>query len=168
MFETQKFETLDDLLTEQIEDLYDAEKRLVNVLPKMHDAATDPKLKDAFKAHLDETNNQIKRLEEVFQHLEMKPTREACDAMKGILSEGQEMLNAEGDPTVKDAALIASAQRIEHYEMAGYGTCCALAKRVGRDDIAKILHETLEEEKAADAKLTEIATESVNAAAPAN
>ena len=162
LFNTTKFENLDDLLIEQIEDLYDAETRLCDALPKMSEAASDPQLVKAFGEHLSETKQQRTRLEEAFRMLGREPSRETCDAMKGLISEGEDMIEAEGEPHVRDAALIAAAQRIEHYEMAGYGTVCSFARRCERDDVADLLGATLEEEKAADAKLTSIAEASVN------
>jgi len=162
IFESKSFDSLDDLLIEQIEDLYDAERRLCKALPRMADAASDPKLREAFLDHLGETQGQIKRLQSAFEMLDREPTRDACDAMKGLIREGEEMIHAGGDRRVRDAALIAVAQRIEHYEIAGYGVVCSLAQSVGRDDIAGLLHDTLEEERAADESLTRLAESSVN------
>ncbi len=165
LFESKKFDSLDDLLVEQVQDLYDAEKRLCEALPKMAEAASCPDLSGAFGEHLEETKRQVQRLEEVFSLMDLKPSRDACDAMKGLISEGEEMIEAKGDDDVRDAALIAAAQRVEHYEMAAYGTICALAKRLGRDDIVALMQATLEEEKQADGKLTSIAEGKVNLAA---
>ncbi len=162
LFNNQKFDNLEDLLVEQVEDLYDAEKRLCDALPKMADAASDAKLASAFRHHLEETKQHVTRLERAFQMLERKPSRETCDAMKGLISEGEEMIDAKGSPEVRDAALIAAAQRVEHYEMAGYGTLRAFAQRLGRQDIASIFQKTLDEEKAADQKLNTIAESIVN------
>lgn len=162
LFDKQQFDDLNDLLLTHIEDLYDAEKRLCEALPKMADAASDPELVEAFRSHLSETKNQVKRLERVFQMLDESPSRDTCDAMKGLISEGEEMIKAKGDDTVRDAALIAAAQRVEHYEMAGYGSARTFASRVGRDDVASLLQETLDEEKAADETLTRIAESIVN------
>lgn len=165
LFGKHSFNNLEDLLHEQIADLYDAERRLCDALPKMASAASSPQLKDAFNSHLSETKTQVQRLESVFELLGKKPERETCDAMRGLISEGEEMVEAKGDANVRDAALIAAAQRVEHYEMAGYGSARSFAAQVGRDDIASILQETLEEEKAADSKLTSIAEAGVNVAA---
>lgn len=165
LFNSQKFEKLDDLLVEQVEDLYDAEKRLCDALPKMADAATDTKLAEAFRSHLVETKEHVTRLEDVFRMLGKDPSRETCDAMKGLITEGEEMINAKGSDAVRDAALIAAAQRVEHYEMAGYGSARNFARSIGRDDVAKVLQRTLDEEGAADKKLTNIAETTVNAKA---
>lgn len=165
LFGKHSFNNLEDLLHEQIADLYDAERRLCDALPKMASAASSPQLKDAFNSHLSETKTQVQRLESVFELLGKKPERETCDAMRGLISEGEEMVEAKGDASVRDAALIAAAQRVEHYEMAGYGSARSFAAQIGRDDIASILQETLEEEKAADSKLTSIAEAGVNVAA---
>jgi ferritin-like metal-binding protein YciE len=162
LFNNQKFDNLQDLLIEQIEDLYDAEKRLCNALPKMADAASNQELASAFREHLEETKQHVTRLERAFQMLEHKPSRDTCDAMKGLISEGEDMIEAKGDNDVRDAALIAAAQRVEHYEMAGYGTIRTFAERLGRKDVASIFQETLDEEKAADQKLNTIAQSIVN------
>lgn len=159
---SEHFNTLDDLFLQQIEDLYDAEKRLTQALPKMADKATSPQLKQAFQSHLKETEGQIKRLEQVFDLLNKKPERETCAAMKGLIQEGSDVVDAKGDEDVIDAALIAAAQRVEHYEMAGYGTVRNLAKRLGHAQAADLLQQTLDEEGAADKKLTQIAESSVN------
>lgn len=162
LFSTTEFNNLDDLINEQLEDLYDAEKRLCVALPKMADAASTPELARAFRSHLRETEVHVQRLERIFGLLGREPKRETCDAMKGLIKEGEEMINARGDDTVRDAALIAAAQRVEHYEIAGYGTARAFAHQVGRDDIAAILEQTLQEEKNCDELLTQIAMEAVN------
>lgn len=165
LFNSTEFENLEDLLVEQIEDLYDAEKRLCDALPKMADAASSPELAKAFRQHLAETKQHVERLESIFKLLDREPSRETCDAMKGLISEGEDMIEAKGSDRVRDAALIAAAQRVEHYEMAGYGSAKSFANHLGRDDIASYLDQTLDEEKAADKKLTTIAEDSVNVAA---
>ena len=157
-----KFNNLEDLLIAQLEDVYDAEKRLVSALPKMAEAAHDQELKSAFNQHLRETENHVNRLEQVFQELGREANRETCAAMKGLISEGEEMIDAKGDPDVKDAALIAAAQRVEHYEMAAYGCIRTFARRLGHERIASLLQQTLEEEGNADKKLTNIAERDVN------
>jgi ferritin-like metal-binding protein YciE len=154
--------SLQDLFVNQIEDLYDAENRLIEALPKMAEAAHSPQLKAAFQSHLQETRGHVGRLEQVFEALARPPKRETCQAMKGLIAEGEEAIKAKGDPAVRDAALIAAAQRVEHYEMAGYGTARTLATQLAHDRPAMVLQETLEEEKAADQKLTTIAESSVN------
>jgi len=150
--------TFEDLLVDEIKDLYDAEHQLTKALPKMAKAATSPDLKKAFESHLKETEGHIKRLEQVFEGLGKKPTRKTCAAMKGLVEEGSEVIEEEMDPEVKDAALIGAAQRVEHYEMAGYGTVRTFAHLLGHHDLEAILQQTLEEEAGADEKLTGIAS----------
>jgi ferritin-like metal-binding protein YciE len=154
--------SLEDLFINQLEDLYDAEKRITKALPKMIDAASAANLKQALQHHLTETEGHVTRLERVFAELNRTPGRETCEAMKGLLSEGEEMIKADGTPDVKDAALIAAAQRVEHYEMSGYGTARTFAQRLGLTDAATLLQSTLQEEMVADKKLTQIAESSVN------
>ena len=151
------FTSLEDVLHEQVMDLLSAEKQLVAALPKVADAATSPELKDAIKEHLEETKTHVKRLEEVQGILGVSGTT-TCKAMQGLVAEGEEVLGKGGDPTAKDAAIIASAQRIEHYEFAGYGTARTLASELDHGDAEKLLNETLDEESAADKLLTKIAT----------
>ena len=165
MIMSEKFETLDDLFLNQLEDVYDAEKRLTSALPKMKEAATASELQAAFDSHLKETEGHVARLEQVFQTLGKQPERETCDAMKGLISEGEEAINAKAPGDVHDAALIAAAQRVEHYEIAAYGTLRTLANQMGRGELAAPLEKTLEEEKGADAKLTQIAEAKVNPSA---
>jgi ferritin-like metal-binding protein YciE len=157
----KSFGTLEDLFIEQIEDLYDAEKRLTTAIPKMAEAAHARKLKEALNVHLAETEGQVERLEQIFQQLGKEPRREACAGMKGLVAEGSEMMNASGDDDVRDAAIIAAAQRVEHYEMAGYGTARALAEHLGHRQAAGLLQKTLDEEKHADEKLTAIAEDAL-------
>jgi len=154
--------SFDDLIIEQLQDLYDAEKRLTTALPKMAEAAHSSSLKSAFQAHLRETEGQVTRLEQVFKMLGTSAKTKTCEAMKGLIAEGQEAISASGDPDVKDAALIAAAQRVEHYEIAGYGTVRTFAQRLGRSDVAQLLQQTLDEEAATDKKLTALAEASVN------
>lgn len=167
LFNNTEFNAMEDLLIEQVEDLYDAEKRLTGALPKMAEAAHAPELETAFREHLAETEGHVTRLEQAFKLLGREPKRDTCDAMKGLISEGEEMIEAKGDPHVRDAALVAAAQRVEHYEMAGYGAARNFAKRCGRDDIAELFQATLDEEKAADSTLTRIAEQTVNVGAAA-
>lgn len=155
-------DSMETLFIDQMEDLYDAEQRLTKALPLMMNAAHDPLLKAAFDQHLHETQNQIKRLEQAFQMMGYKATSKTCHAMKGLVEEGSEVISAKGDPAVKDAALIAAAQRVEHYEISGYGTARTFAQRIGRDDVAQLLQQTLKEEEATDKKLTQLAESSVN------
>lgn len=158
----ETFNSFEDLFWNQIGDLYDAEKRIIKALPKMIDATSSSALKLAFQQHLEETKQHAERIERIFSQFNRTPSRETCDAMKGLLSEGEDMIGAEASPDLKDAALIAAAQRVEHYEMAGYGTARTFAQRLGYSDAAALLQSTLNEEAAADKKLTEIAESSVN------
>ncbi len=155
-------DNLRDLFTDQIKDLYDAEMRLVDALPNLADSAANPALASAFQEHLRETENHVSRLEQVFQMLNQSPDRQTCEAMKGLIKEGEQMIKAKGDQSVRDAALIAAAQRVEHYEMAGYGTARSLAHQLGLTGAAQLLQQTLDEEKAADQKLTTIAEQTIN------
>lgn len=167
LFSTNEFNSLQDLFVNQIEDLYDAENRLTKALPKMAEASNSAQLRQAFQAHLTETQGHVSRLETIFRELNIEPKRETCAAMKGLISEGEEMVKAKGDSDVKDAALIAAAQRVEHYEMSGYGTARSLARRLGFTQAVNLLQQTLDEEKQADAKLNQIAESSVNQRAAA-
>lgn len=162
LFTSTEFNSFQDLFREQIEDLYDAEHRLTEALPKMADAAHSSQLKQAFQDHLTETQGHVSRLEQIFRALNTDPKRTTCQAMKGLVSEGEEMIKAKGDPDIKDAALIAAAQRVEHYEISGYGSARAFARRLGLNQAVNLLQQTLEEEKAADEKLNRIAESSVN------
>jgi ferritin-like metal-binding protein YciE len=157
-----KLETFQDLIEHQVQDLYSAEKQFAKALPMMAEAASDEELQGAFDTHLDVTKKQIDRLEQVAKAFGVKPGGHDCAAAEGLVEEGQEVIEMEGDPMVRDAALIAAAQRIEHYEIAGYGTLKALAKRVRNDRAAMLLDETLSEERGADLELTEIAEGWVN------
>jgi ferritin-like metal-binding protein YciE len=152
-----KLNSLRDLFIEELRDLYSAETQLVKALPKMADAATETQLKQAFIDHLEQTEGHVSRLEEIFELLGEKPTGETCQAMEGLVKEGSEMIKAEGDSVVIDSGLIGAAQRVEHYEMAGYGTARSLAQRLGEHDAATLLQDTLDEECEADGLLTEIA-----------
>jgi len=156
------FNSFDDLLLEQLQDLYDAEQRLTKALPKMAAAAHNSSLKAAFQEHLRETEGHVTRLEQVFQLLGKSAKAKTCEAMKGLIEEGSEVISASGDPDVRDAALIAAAQRVEHYEIAGYGTVRTFAQRMGRHDVARLLQQTLDEEAATDKKLTSLAEQSIN------
>ncbi len=160
--------SFDELLVEQLQDLYDAEQRLTKALPKMAGAAHSPALKSAFEEHLRQTQNQVTRLEQVFRSLGKSAQSKTCEAMKGLIEEGSEVISGEGDPDVKDAALIAAAQRVEHYEIAGYGTVRTFAQRLGRQDAARLLQETLDEEAETDKKLTALAEKAINPKAAAH
>lgn len=152
-----KLTSLEALLKEEIKDIYSAETQLVKALPKMAKAASDAKLREAFEAHLKETETHVERLEEVAKLLEIKPTGKVCKAMKGLVEEGAEAIEEDGEPAIKDLALIGAAQRVEHYEIAAYGTCKAMATALGLKDIAKLLDTTEQQEGKADKKLTSIA-----------
>ncbi|MGA8026141.1 MAG: ferritin-like domain-containing protein [Bryobacteraceae bacterium] len=165
LFTSTEFNSFKDLFVDQIEDLYDAEQRLTEALPKMADAATSNQLKQAFQKHLGETQGHVSRLETIFREINVEPKRETCQAMKGLIAEGEEMIDAKGNPDIKDAALIAAAQRVEHYEISGYGTARSFARRLGLAQAASLLQQTLDEEAAADEKLNQIAESSVNAQA---
>jgi len=167
LFSSTEFNSFKDLFVNQIEDLYDAENRLTSALPKMADAANSSQLKQAFRQHLTETQGHVSRLESIFREINVEPKRETCQAMKGLIAEGEEMISAKGDPDIKDAALIAAAQRVEHYEMSGYGTARAFARRLGLTQAANLLQQTLDEEKAADQKLNQLAEAGINQQAAA-
>lgn len=158
---------LHDAFVDQLKDLYSAETQLTKALPKMAKAASDAKLREAFEHHLEETRGHVDRLKEIFSDLDASPDGETCEAMQGLVKEGEQAIEEFENGPVRDAMLIASAQRVEHYEMAGYGTVRAWAKAMGHDDVARQLDETLEEEKSADEKLNKIALDGVNKAAKA-
>jgi ferritin-like metal-binding protein YciE len=162
IFSSTELNSFNDLFVQQIEDLYDAEQQLTKALPKMIDAANSPQLKQAIQSHLQETEGHVSRLEQIFREVNRDPKRETCAAMKGLISEGETMIKAKGDADVKDAALIAAAQRVEHYEISGYGTARAFARRLGLNQAVTLLDQTLQEEKAADEKLNSIAESGVN------
>ena len=160
-----KLKTLHDLYVEELKDLYSAEHQILKALPKMAIAASDEQLAKAFTDHLAQTEEQVARLEEIFTKLDVSPRGKTCKAMKGLLEEGKEILDEDADPAVKDAALIAAAQRVEHYEMAGYGCVRTFARLLGEDAAADLLQETLDEEGAADEALTTLAETVINAEA---
>lgn len=162
---TKQFDSLETLLIDQLRDLYDAEQRIIQALPKMASAAHSTALKTAFQQHLRETQSQMTRLERVFEALGQTAEAETCEAMQGLVEEGHEVINASGDPDVKDAALIAAAQRVEHYEIAGYGCARTFAQRLGNQEAVRLLQQTLDEETATDKKLTQLAEQGVNPAA---
>jgi ferritin-like metal-binding protein YciE len=163
---SMKIENLQQLFLEQLRDLYDGEQQITEALPKLIEKASSPELKNALKEHLQVTKQQIARLEQIFQGLKEDPTGESCKGMKGIIKEGDDLVSNAKDIAVRDASIIASAQRVEHYEIAGYGTVKTYAKLLGQQEFARILEQTLDEEKDADITLTGIA-ESVNIEAKA-
>ncbi len=150
--------SLNDVLVDQLADVYSAERQLVEALPKMAGAASNAELREAIQEHLEETRGHVRRLEQVFQDLDISPPAETCEAMQGLIAEGEQIIQAQGDPDAKDAALIAAAQRVEHYEIAAYGTVRTLARELGHKDAASLMGETLDEESQADELLTKIAT----------
>ncbi|HSI84666.1 MAG: ferritin-like domain-containing protein [Candidatus Methylacidiphilales bacterium] len=152
-----KLNTLEQLLVHELKDLYSAETQLVKALPKMAKAATSPKLKAGFEKHLAETEVHVTRLEEIMEKLGASPRGKSCAAMKGLVEEGSETIAEDAEAAVKDAALIAAAQRVEHYEIAGYGTARTFAQLLGHKDVAKTLQTTLDEEGATDHALTKLA-----------
>ena len=156
-----KLGSLHDLYVEELKDLYSAENQLIKALPKMAKAASSKELRAAFQEHLTETRAQVGRLEKVFKELKVSPKGKKCKAMEGLIEEGKELLEEDAAPAVLDAALIAAAQKVEHYEIAGYGTVRTYAELLGFDKAAGLLRETLDEESAADEKLSGLA-ENIN------
>jgi ferritin-like metal-binding protein YciE len=156
-----KMKTLHDLFIDELKDLYSAETQLTKALPKMAKAASSDELREAFESHLKETEGQIERLDKIFKELDASPRGKKCKAMEGLVEEGKEAIELDAEDAVRDAALIAAAQRVEHYEMAGYGTVRTYAQLLGMDDAVELLQETLDQEGAADEKLTGIA-QSIN------
>lgn len=153
---------LKDLFEHQLKDLYSAENQLVEALPKMQKNANDDKLKKAFEKHLKETQGHVKRIEEICDELGIKPTGEKCKAMEGLVKEAESFLKEDTEKDVRDAGLIAEAQRVEHYEISGYGTAVRYAKELGHDDIAAKLQKTLDEEYKTDDLLTDMAEDRLN------
>jgi ferritin-like metal-binding protein YciE len=160
-----EMESLQDLFIDQLKDLYNAENQLIKALPKMAKASSSEELADAFTEHLEETKGHVQRLEQIFETLGASPKGKKCKAMEGLIEEGKEMMAEDATPEVMDAGLIAAAQRVEHYEMAGYGCVRTYAKLLGDEQSAKLLQETLDEEAAADEKLTKLAETTINVAA---
>jgi ferritin-like metal-binding protein YciE len=161
-FFTRDIKTMDDLFVHTLRDIYYAEKQIEKALPKMVEEATDPSLKQAFQMHLGETKNHVKRVEQVFKMHGVDVKGVDCPAIDGIVEEAEDVAGEVDDKRVLDAALIAAAQAVEHYEMTRYGTLVAWAKQLGRSDCASVLQQNLDEEKAADAKLNQLAESNVN------
>ncbi len=157
-----RLESLKDLYLEQLKDLYSAETQLVDALPKMAEAATAADLKRGFQEHLLQTQEHVNRLERIFQSLGEKPGGHTCEGMKGLIKEGEQMIKTKGEPNVLDAGLIAAAQRVEHYEIAGYGTVRTYAELLGHDEHVTLLERTLTEEEETDERLTMLAESHVN------
>lgn len=163
-----RLQTLRDLYVSELKDLFNAENQLVKALPKLAKAASSPDLKAALEEHLEQTKHQVSRLERIFEGLQMNPKGKRCKAMEGLIEEGDEVMDQDGADAVLDAALIASAQRVEHYEIAGYGCVRTFARLLGDEEAADLLQQTLDEEAAADRKLTELAgSVNVEAESPA-
>jgi ferritin-like metal-binding protein YciE len=158
-------DTLQDLYIHELKDLYSVEKQLISALPKMAKTAKNDKLEAGFREHLEQTKEHAARLEEILAQHHQSTRGKKCKGMEGIIAEGAELIEEEADPEVKDAGLIAAAQRVEHYEIAGYGTARTYAEILGDEQGAKLLQETLNEEKQTDEKLTDLAKSSVNLAA---
>jgi ferritin-like metal-binding protein YciE len=161
MEDTMAVKTLQDLFEDEVKDLYNAEKQLTKALPKMAKEAQSDSLKKAFEDHLKETENHVKRLEEAMQKLDLPLRGKKCEAMEGLISEAKDLIDEVEEKAV-DAALIAAAQKVEHYEIASYGTVVEFAKTLGHNEVAKIFQQTLDEEYAADKKLNELAINKVN------
>jgi ferritin-like metal-binding protein YciE len=157
--------TTRELLIDELRDIYHAENQLVKALPKMAKAAKAQKLRQAFEHHLDETKGQVERLDRVFEQLDTRSSGKRCEAMQGLIEEAKEMIEEIKTPEVLDCALIVGAQKVEHYEIASYGSVCALAEALGEKDVMQLLEETLNEEKAADQTLNKLATSEINKSA---
>jgi ferritin-like metal-binding protein YciE len=158
-------QALKELLIEELQDTYSAETQIVEALPKMANAASSSELKQAFQSHLAETEGQVKRLEQIFQILKADPGGNTCEATQGLIEEAEELIGGGHPPEVLDVALIMAAQKVEHYEIASYGSLRTLAETCGMTDVARLLEQTLEEEKATDQKLNQLAEGGVNARA---
>ena len=162
-----KLATLQDLYIEELKDLYSAETQILKALPKMAKAAESPELRSAFEEHEHQTREQVRRLEQIFDKLDTDAKGKVCKGMQGLLAEGDEYLEEQPEPRVMDAGLISIAQRVEHYEMAGYGSVRTYARELGLTEQVKLLQQTLDEEAMADQKLTELAEQGINARAEA-
>lgn len=157
--------TMEELFLDELRDLYDAEKQLTKALPEMADAATSEELRSAFTEHLDQTKGHVRRLEQIFEALGEKGTGKKCAAMAGLIKEGDEIAGDSDETAVRDAGLIAAAQKVEHYEISGYGSARTHAELIGNKSAARLLEETLQEEKQADTRLNELAQSLINAEA---
>ncbi len=163
-----KIDSFEKLFVHELKDLYSAEKQLMRAMPKMRNKATNNELKQAFERHMKETEGQIQRLEQIFESLDYSPSGEKCDAMEGLIEEAEGLMEDVVDEEVLNAALIAAAQRIEHYEISGYGTARTYARRLGNSEAERLLQETLDEEAKTDELLTQLAEQSVNPQAMQN
>jgi ferritin-like metal-binding protein YciE len=162
-----KLGTMQDLLISELKDLYSAETQLIKALPRIAKKAATPALQEAINEHLEQTQHQVERLEQIFAQLDEKPRGHRCKAMEGLIEEGKDIMQADAEDSVRDAALIAACQRVEHYEIAGYGCARTFARRLGLEETVRLLDETLHEEKDADQKLTDIAEHTINEQAEA-
>ncbi|MBV9868839.1 MAG: ferritin-like domain-containing protein [Abitibacteriaceae bacterium] len=154
--------SLEDALVDELQDLLSAETQLTQALPKLAEKATHPELKAAFQEHLEQTKGHVERLNQAFKLLGKSPESKTCEAMKGLIKEGQSVMEEDAAPNVMDAFLIAAAQKVEHYEIASYGTVCTWAETIGNEELADLLGETLDEEEETDDKLTELAEDVIN------
>jgi ferritin-like metal-binding protein YciE len=157
-----KFNSLQDLFEHEIQDLYSAETQLIDALPKMAKNASDDELRSGFEMHLEQTKRQRERLERIAEICNFKPKGDSCEAMEGLIEEGEDIMKSKADPAIKDAALIAAGQRVEHYEISAYGTAKNYAQKLGFDEVAQLLDQTLNEEKEADSKLNHLAVDKIN------
>jgi ferritin-like metal-binding protein YciE len=157
-----KLSSLQDLFISELKDLYSAENQIIKALPKMAKAASSPDLKQAFEEHLEQTHEHVRRLEQIFEKLDASPRGKKCKAVEGLIEEGKEVMSEEGDASVLDAAIICAAQKVEHYEIAGYGCARTFAGLLGENEAADLLQQTLDEEGETDKRLTELAESSVN------
>jgi ferritin-like metal-binding protein YciE len=157
-----KLASLQDLLVEQLQDLHDAENQILKALPKMAKAASAPELRQAFEEHLEQSRIHVERLDRVFEQIGAKSKGKPCKAMQGLIAEGEEMIKEKAEPEVRDAGLIAAAQRVEHYEIAGYGCVRTYAAQLGQKQAAQLLQQTLDEEGTTDKKLTQLAERLIN------
>jgi ferritin-like metal-binding protein YciE len=157
-----KLESIKDLYVSELKDLYDAEQQIIQALPKMAQAASSPELRSAFEEHLDQTKGQAQRLEQIFDMMGSKASRKRCKGIAGVLEEGEELLKEKAEPEVLDAGLIAGAQKVEHYEIAGYGSVRTYAQLLGENEAARLLQQTLDEEGETDKKLTRLAERGIN------
>jgi len=157
-----KLESIKDLYVSELKDLYDAEQQIIQALPKMAQAASSPELRSAFEEHLGQTRGQAQRLEQIFEMMGSKPARKRCKGIAGVLEEGEELLKEKAEPDVLDAGLICGAQKVEHYEIAGYGSVRTYAQLLGENEAARLLQQTLDEEGETDKKLTRLAEKGIN------
>jgi ferritin-like metal-binding protein YciE len=153
-----EMQSLRELMIDELKDLYSAENQILKALPKMIKKADSPELKQGFEKHLKETETQVERLDKIFEQLEQSPRGKKCKGMEGIIEDGKELMEEDAEPEVMDAGLIGAAQHVEHYEIAGYGCARTYAELLGLDEISRLLQKTLDEEKATDEKLSELAS----------